>query len=98
EPGTEYIVDLSEGKRLLFGVEAISHPDERGIRTVMCTINGQLRPVNVRDRSVSSEVPAQEKADPTKPGHVPAPFDGVVTPVVAVGDKVAAGDTVATTE
>ena len=41
----EHDVYLSEGVRLILGVESISQPDERGIRTVMCTINGQLRPV-----------------------------------------------------
>jgi pyruvate carboxylase len=98
QPGSEYQVDIEEGKRLLLGVQAISDPDERGIRTVMCTINGQLRPVNVRDRSVASEVPAQEKADTTDPGHVAAPFDGVVTVGVDEGTTVAAGDTIATIE
>ena len=96
--GEEHEVDLEEGKRLLLGLQAVSDPDERGFRTVMCTINGQLRPISVRDRSVSSDVPQQEKADTGKPGHVPAPFDGVVTIVVAEGDTVAAGDTVATIE
>ena len=41
---------------------------------------------------------AAEKADPSKPGQVAAPFQGVVTIVVAEGDQVAAGDTVATIE
>jgi pyruvate carboxylase len=94
----EHDVYLTEGVRLILGVESISLPDERGIRTVMCTINGQLRPVSVRDRSVSSEAPAQERADPAKPGHVGAPFDGVVSPVVKVGDTVEAGGVVATIE
>jgi len=98
QPGEEYQVDLQEGKRLLLGVQSVSEADERGIRTVMCTINGQLRPVNVRDRAVASDVPAQEKADTTKPGHVAAPFDGVVTIAVEQGARVAAGDTVATIE
>jgi pyruvate carboxylase len=98
EPGEEYEVDLEEGKRLLLGVQSVSDADERGIRTVMCTINGQLRPVNIRDRSVASDVPAQEKADTSKPGHVAAPFDGVVTIAVEEGASVAAGDTVATIE
>ncbi len=98
QTGEEYQVDLQEGKRLLLGVQAISEPDERGYRTVMCTINGQLRPVNVRDRSVASEVPAQEKADTSKPGQVAAPFDGAVTVGVQEGAKVAAGETVATIE
>jgi pyruvate carboxylase len=96
--GEEHVVELEEGKKLIFGLEAVSEPDERGIRTVMCTINGQLRPLPVRDKSVSADVPAQEKADPNQPGHVAAPFDGVVTPTVKVGDKVEAGATVATIE
>ena len=77
-PGEEYEVDIEEGKRLLLGVQAISEPDERGFRTVMSTLNGQLRPVAVRDRAVASDVPAQEKADTSKPGHVAAPFEPAV--------------------
>jgi pyruvate carboxylase len=97
-PGEEHVVDLEEGKRLLFGLQAVSGPDERGIRTVMCTINGQLRPVNVRDRSVSADAATAERADPGRAGHVAAPFDGVVTVVVAEGDTVEPGATVATIE
>ena len=56
-------MQLEPGVELLIGLEAISEPDERGMRTVMCIINGQLRPVVVRDRSIASDVPAAEKAD-----------------------------------
>jgi len=96
--GEEHPVDLEEGKRLILGLQAVTDPDERGIRTVMCTINGQLRPVNVRDRSVSSDVSAPEKADTDEPGHVAAPYDGVVTISVEEGASVEAGATVATIE
>ncbi len=96
--GEEHSVSLGEGKTLLIGLESISEPDERGIRSVMCTINGQLRPVGVRDRNISSEVATAEKADATDGGHVAAPFDGVVTVGVAEGDTVEAGQTVATIE
>ncbi|KOS54025.1 pyruvate carboxylase [Rhodococcus rhodochrous] len=96
--GEEHRVRLDKGVELLIGLEAISEPDERGFRTVMCILNGQLRPVSVRDKSVASEVPAAEKADRTNPGHVAAPFAGAVTLLVAEGDRVAAGDTVATIE
>ncbi len=96
--GEEHEVDLEEGKRLLLGLQAVGEPDDRGVRSVMCTINGQLRPVNVRDRSVSADVPQAERADPADPGQVPAPFAGVVTVGVAVGDRVEAGATVATIE
>ncbi|MCV2487764.1 pyruvate carboxylase [Geodermatophilus sp. YIM 151500] len=97
-PGAEHSVDLEPGVRLLFGIEAFSDADERGMRTVMCTLNGQLRPVSVRDRSVEAAVKAAEKADRTDPGHVAAPFAGVVTLTVGEGDTVEAGEPVATIE
>jgi pyruvate carboxylase len=97
-PGEEHQVQLEEGKTLILGLEAVSEPDERGIRTVMCTINGQLRPVNVRDRSIAADAPTAERADLSDPGHVAAPFGGVVTPQVSEGDDVSSGDTVATIE
>ncbi|WP_226345657.1 pyruvate carboxylase [Agilicoccus flavus] len=96
--GEEREVRLEEGKTLLLGLEAVGPADERGYRNVMCTINGHLRPVNVRDRSVASEVTEREKADPSVPGQVAAPFAGAVTVSVAQGDTVEAGDTVATIE
>ncbi|MGI8307882.1 pyruvate carboxylase [Saccharopolyspora hattusasensis] len=97
-PGEEYSVDLEPGVRLLIGLEAISEPDERGIRTVMAVLNGQLRPIQVRDRSVATALPIAEKADRSNPGHVPAPFAGVVTLAVAEGDATEAGQTIATIE
>ncbi len=96
--GEEREVVIEEGKTIILGVQAISEPDERGFRTVMALINGQLRPISVRDTSVSSEVTAAEKADTSKPGHVAAPFQGVVTLAVEEGASVSAGDTVATIE
>ncbi|NPD05484.1 pyruvate carboxylase [Nocardioides sp. zg-1308] len=96
--GEEHGVLVREGREMLFGLEAISEPDERGIRTVMATADGQLRPVQVRDRSISADVSAAEKADPTDSGHVAAPYDGAVTVTVAEGDRVEAGQTVATIE
>ncbi|WP_431780912.1 pyruvate carboxylase [Streptomyces chumphonensis] len=97
-PGHEYAVDLEPGVRLLIELEAIGEADERGLRTVMSTLNGQIRPIQVRDRSVASDVPATEKADKSNPGHVAAPFAGVVTLVAAEGDSVEAGATLATIE
>jgi pyruvate carboxylase len=97
-PGDEHRVRLERGVELLIGLEAISEPDERGMRTVMCILNGQLRPVVVRDRSIASDVPAAEKADRSNPDHVAAPFAGVVTVAVTDGDKVDAGQTIATIE
>jgi pyruvate carboxylase len=96
--GDEHRIQIDKGVDLIIGLEAISDADERGMRTVMCIINGQLRPVVVRDRSIAVDVPVAEKADRTNPDHVAAPFAGVVTVNVAADEKVTAGQTIATIE
>src|SRR4029077_8758470 len=93
--GDEHRVELERGVELLIGLEAISDPDERGMRTVMCIINGQLRPVTVRHRCIASAAPSGEKADRSNPEHIAAPFAGVVTVNVEVGETVGAGQTIA---
>ena len=98
EIGTEYEVVLEPGKRLLLGVQSVSEPDERGLRTVMCTVNGQLRPVQVRDVSVAVDVRQAERADVSVPGQVAAPFAGVVSLGVEVGQQIDPGATIATIE
>jgi len=98
QPGGECAVDLEPGVRLLIGLEAVSEADERGMRTVMTVLNGQMRPIQVRDRSVASDLPVAEKADKNNPNHVAAPFSGVVTLSAPEGSEVEAGQTVATIE
>ncbi|TLP78885.1 pyruvate carboxylase [Nesterenkonia sphaerica] len=97
-PGHEHVISLGKGVRLLVTLQTISEPDEKGMRTVMCTLNGQARQVMVRDESVESKVAAAEKADPKNPAHVAAPFAGAVSVQVAEGDAVEAGQTVASIE
>ena len=96
--GEEYEVDIEQGKRLIIGVQSIGEADSKGMRTVMCTLGGQFRPIQVRDRSVEADVKSAEKADPAVPGQVPAPFAGVVSLTVSDGDTVEAGGVVATIE
>ena len=96
--GDEHRVTLEKGVELLIGLEAISEPDAAGMRTVMCILNGQLRPVSVRDRSIVSDAPTAEKADRDDPSHVATPFAGVVTLTVTEGQSVSAGETLATIE
>jgi pyruvate carboxylase len=61
-------------------------------------ITGQLHPIPVRDRSLSTDAPTAERADPGNPAHVAAPFGGVVGSGVGEGDLVEAGQTGATIE
>jgi pyruvate carboxylase len=96
--GVEHVVDMAKGVALYVGLEAIGEADDKGMRTVMTTLNGQLRPVYVRDLSIAVDVKSAERADTTTPGSIGAPFSGVVTLQVDVGDKVEAGQSVASIE
>ncbi|MBY6411572.1 pyruvate carboxylase [Rhodococcus sp. BP-252] len=94
----EHRVQLEKGVELIIGLEAISEPDTDGMRNVLCILNGQLRPVRVRDRGVESSTTQAEKADRADPKHLSAPFTGVVTLSVKEGDTVEVGETVGTIE
>jgi pyruvate carboxylase len=94
----EHVVELRKGLQLFVGLEAIGEPDSKGFRTVMTTLNGQLRPVTVRDHSIAVSAVSAEKADKNNPGHAAAPFTGVVTLKVAIGDQVLAGASIASIE
>ena len=98
EQGHEHVVEISKGVRIFVGLEAIGSPDTKGFRTVMATLNGQLRPLNIRDKKIASDVVVAEKANPANPAEVAAPFAGVVTLQVVEGTPVALGQPVATIE
>nr|WP_243753009.1 pyruvate carboxylase [Leucobacter ruminantium] len=98
ESGSEHVLDLDKGVRLYMGLEAIGEADDKGVRTVMLKVNGQMRQVFVKDERVAVSAPVAEKADRTVPGHVAAPFSGTVTVKAAVGDAVEAGQPIATIE
>lgn len=89
---------LEPGVSLLVGLDAVGEPDPKGMRRVVCRLNGQLRPIDARDRSIDSAVATAEQADPADPGQVAAPFTGVVSLQVAAGDPVSAGQPVAVIE
>jgi pyruvate carboxylase len=91
-------VDLERGVRLYIRLEAVTEPDERGIRTLLITLNGQSRPVDAQDRSLKPETPTREKADTGSAGHVAAPMTGVVTIAVEEGQSVEEGEQIGTIE
>jgi pyruvate carboxylase len=98
QQGSEHIIEMARGVRLYVGLEAIGGPDARGYRTVMATLNGQLRPINVRDQKIAVNTASAEKADVANLGHVAAPFAGVVTLQTVEGAHVEIGQPIATIE
>ena len=95
---TEHVVELRKGLQLFVGLEAIGEADGKGLRNVMTKLNGQLRPVTVRDHSIQITTSSAEKADPQNASHAAAPFTGVVTPKIEVGQVVAVGEVIASIE
>jgi pyruvate carboxylase len=94
----EHAIDLEPGVRLVVGLEAIGEPDARGMRTVLTRLNGQLRPIDVRDESIQITSASVERADPKDHDHVAAPLSGIVSVQVKEGDEVGEGDTLAVLE
>jgi pyruvate carboxylase len=87
---TEYEVILEPGKHLLLVVQSVSDADERGLRTHMCTVNGQPRPVQFRDELIAVDVRQAERSDTSQPGQIAPPLAGVVSLPVDVGQQVSA--------
>lgn len=97
-PNEEASIELDTGVRVLLGLRSIGDANEVGMRTVSFVVNGQTRDLDARDRSIASDRPEAERVDPTRTGHVGAPFRGVVTVSVQAGDEVVAGQSVAAIE
>jgi pyruvate carboxylase len=99
EPGQEINIDLEPGKTLIVRYVTRSEPHEDGTRTVFFELNGAPRSIRVTDRSQVPTRPPQRKVDPGNSRHIGAPMPGTIASIsVAVGQKVARGDVVATLE
>ena len=98
DPGEEVDVVLAPGVSLFLSVDAVGEADDAGLRTVFGRLNGQQRTVTVRDRAASDKTVHREKASLGDLSQVAAPFSGVVSVQVRVGDHVTAGQTVAIIE
>jgi len=96
--GEEIRIELERGVSMLVSLVAVGVPDDHGMRWLMFSYNGQVRPVQVRDLSAEVSVTQRAKADVDVPGEIGAPFAGAVTVTAQVGDTVEAGAAVATIE
>ena len=69
-----------------------------GRRTLHLKVNGQPRPIRVRDFSVEVQKTSARRADPADPSQIGAPLPGIVLPRVAAGDSVVRGQALAVVE
>jgi pyruvate carboxylase len=93
-------IDVQTGPGAVSQVEltAIGELDPDGKRDVLLRVNGANWTVRVVDESSDSSRSTREKADSGDSFHVGATVPGVVTVLVAAGDRVTAGDKVAVIE
>ena len=98
ETGEELAVDLEPGVRLYLQLEAVTGADDRGMRALILTLNGQPRNIDAQDRSLRPETPRREKADTGDLAQVAASMTGVVSLSVEDGQEVEEGHQVGTIE
>jgi len=98
QPGRTVPICLEAGVEVLVALETVGEVNDEGLRTLHLRVNGQPRPVQVRDRSVQVERAASRRADPADPRQVAAPLPGLVLPKVVTGDRVAKGQALAVVE
>lgn len=80
--GEEIMVELDRGKNVLISLMLRGEPDEAGNVSIFFKINGQLRNVMIKDRSVKVENIQNIKADADDPKQVGAPLQGLLSTVL----------------
>lgn len=92
--GEEFEVVIEKGKTLHIKTLAVSETlNKQGMREVFFELNGQLRTVLVKDKSVSEEIVTNPKAIKGAKDQIGAPMPGTVISLkVAEGDKVGKGE------
>ena len=89
EKNEEIMIELEPGKRILVSLMQKSEPDLHGNVSIFFKINGQMRNVIVKNKSVKSEVKENTKADASNDKEVGAPLQGLLSRVlVKKGEEV----------
>ncbi|WP_411032283.1 pyruvate carboxylase [Spongiimicrobium sp. 3-5] len=82
EVGEEIMVELDRGKNILVSLMLKGDPDEAGNVSIFFKVNGQLRNVVVRDKSIKVEKIENVKADPENAKEIGAPLQGLLSSVL----------------
>jgi pyruvate carboxylase len=91
--GEETEVSIETGKTLFIRLQAVSEPNEHGMRTLFFDLNGHPREVEVLDQRLAKPAATRAKADKDNLHHLGSPMPGTVVEVkVAQGDEIKEGD------
>ena len=87
KPNEEILVALSRGKNVLIKYLNMTEPNELGNRLVFFNLNGQTRPIEVKDKSLESKVAVHQKA--VSENEIGSPLQGSLSQIlVKEGDEV----------
>ena len=87
--GEEIIVELDKGKKILISLVSVAEPDDLGNVGVLFKVNGQLRNISVKDKSIKVSMAENVKAVTDNSKHVGAPLQGLLSIVlVKKGEKI----------
>ena len=82
EVGEEIMVELDRGKNVLISLMLKGEPDEAGNVSMFFKVNGQLRNMLVKDKSVKVDKVENVKADSADPKQIGAPLQGMLSGVL----------------
>jgi len=82
EVGEEIIVELDKGKNILVSLMLKGDPDDAGNVSIYFKVNGQLRNVIIKDRSIKVNKVENLKADAGDEKQVGAPLQGLLSNVL----------------
>ena len=89
--GEEIMVEIAPGKTIIIELAGMTQPDELGMKVVAFRLNGQIRRISVRDKSIAVQKISNRKADGDN--EVGSPLQGKIAEVkVKVGDTISKDD------
>jgi len=89
EIGEEIMVELDKGKNVLISFVSITDPDDEGNVDVLFKVNGQLRNVVVKDKTVKVVKVENVKVEAGNSKQIGAPLQGLLSSIlVKKGEKI----------
>ena len=89
--GDEIMVEIGKGKNIIIELVGLTEPDELGYRIAAFRLNGQIRRISVRDKSIAVQQTSNRKADGDS--EVGSPLQGKIAEIkVKSGAKVSKDD------
>jgi pyruvate carboxylase len=80
--GEEIMVELDRGKHVLISLMLKGQPDDAGNVSIFFKVNGQLRNMLIKDRSVKVDKVENVKADADDPKQIGAPLQGLLSNII----------------